>query len=47
MGRIPIDLQIVEEGDLGKSFIDTKSVASKAFIEIADSIEKIINKGGD
>ena len=47
LGRIPIDLQIVEEGDLGKSFIDTKSVASKAFIEIADSIEKIINKGGD
>jgi Mrp family chromosome partitioning ATPase len=46
LGRIPIDLQIVEEGDLGKSFIDAESVASKVFIDIADSIDKIINKGG-
>ncbi len=45
LGKIPIDPEIVEKGDTGQSFIDSKSDASKSFVEIADSIDKAVNKG--
>jgi len=47
LGRIPLDLRIVEEGDLGKPF-ENKSDALEAFNKIADNVDKIIKeKGGD
>jgi len=47
LGCVPLDLRIVEEGDLGKPF-ENKSDALEAFNKIADNVDKIINeKGGD
>ncbi|MFE3845513.1 P-loop NTPase [Thermoplasmatota archaeon] len=43
LGKIPLDLQIVEAGDSGKTFLKTneKSDASKAFMKIIGNIEKM------
>ena len=46
LGKIPLDPQIVESGDSGKTFMikNPKSNTSKAFQSIAENIEKIVNK---
>jgi Mrp family chromosome partitioning ATPase len=46
LGKIPLDAQIVETGDSGESFIvkNKDSDAAKAFVEIVENIEKIVNK---
>lgn len=46
LGKIPIDPRIVETGDSGKPFIVTnaKSDAAKAFVDIVDRIEEMVNK---
>jgi len=46
LGKIPLDAQIVETGDSGEPFVikDKGSDTAKAFVEIVESIEKIVNK---
>jgi ATP-binding protein involved in chromosome partitioning len=46
LGKIPLDPRIAETGDLGKPFvvINAESEAAKAFVEIVDNIENIVNK---
>ena len=48
LGRIPLDVEIVRTGDLGKPlvFTDTNSDTAKAFAEIVKNIEKKVNKIG-
>ena len=45
LGKVPLDAQIVETGDSGEPFIvkNKTSDTSKAFLEIVENIEKIIN----
>jgi len=46
LGKIPIDPQIVETGDSGKTFMteNENSETAKSFKEIVENIEEIINK---
>jgi len=46
LGKIPLDPQIVESGDSGKTFMITneKSETTKSFIEVIENIEKLVNK---
>jgi len=46
LGKIPIDPEIVESGDKGESLIlkNPRSDAAKAFRNIVENIEKIVNK---
>jgi ATP-binding protein involved in chromosome partitioning len=46
LGKVPLDPQIVKTGDSGKPFIieNDGSETSKAFVEIVENIEKIVNK---
>jgi len=46
LGKVPLDLKIVETGDSGKPFIsqNSKSDAAKALVRIVENIEKKINK---
>jgi len=46
LGQIPIDPQIVETGDSGEPFVikDKGSDTAKAFVEIVESVEKIVDK---
>jgi ATP-binding protein involved in chromosome partitioning len=46
LGKIPLDPEIVESGDSGKTFMikNPKSNTSKAFQSITENIEKIVNK---
>ncbi len=48
LGGIPIDPEIVNMGDSGEPFIikNAESDAAKAFSEVVENIEKIVNKGG-
>ena len=46
LGKVPLDSQIVETGDSGEPFV-TKNKGSdtaKAFVEIVENIENIVNK---
>ena len=46
LGKVPLDSQIVETGDSGEPFVvkNKDSDAAKAFVEIVENIEKIVNK---
>ncbi len=46
LGKVPLDEQIVKTGDSGEPFIvkNKDSDAAKAFVEIVENIEKIVNK---
>jgi len=46
LGKVPLDSQIVETGDSGEPFVikNKDSEAAKAFVEIVENIEKIVNK---
>jgi len=46
LGGIPIDPEIVNTGDSGEPFIikNAESDAAKAFLDIVENIEKIVNK---
>jgi len=46
LGKVPLDPQIVETGDSGEPFVVKNNGAdtAKAFIEIVENIEKIVNK---
>ena len=46
LGKIPIDPQIVEAGDSGKTFMikNSGSDAARSFMKIVENIEKIVNK---
>jgi len=46
LGRVPLDAEIVETGDSGEPFVvkNKSSDAAKAFVEIVENIEKIVNK---
>jgi len=46
LGKVPLDAQIVETGDSGEPFVvkNKNSDAAKAFVEIVENIEKIVNK---
>ena len=46
LGKIPIDPKIVETGDTGEPFIITnaESETAKAFIDVVNKIEEIVNK---
>ncbi|KYK21965.1 ATP-binding protein [Thermoplasmatales archaeon SG8-52-4] len=48
LGSVPLDAHIVKAGDSGEPFIgkDNGSGTSKAFEEIVENIENIVNKGG-
>ena len=47
LGKIPLDPQIVESGDSGKTLLITheKSDTAKAFMAIIENIEQHVNKG--
>ncbi|MEA2055285.1 MAG: P-loop NTPase [Candidatus Thermoplasmatota archaeon] len=46
LGKIPIDPQIVETGDSGKTFMtkNENSDTARSFKEIVENIEEIVNK---
>jgi Mrp family chromosome partitioning ATPase len=46
LGDVPLDAEIVETGDSGKPFVvkNKGSETTKAFVEIVENIEKIVNK---
>ena len=46
LGKVPLDAQIVETGDSGEPFVvkNKDSDTTKAFVEIVENIEKIVNK---
>lgn len=46
LGKIPLDPQIVESGDSGKTLMITngKSDTVKAFMDVMENIEKLVNK---
>ena len=46
LGKVPLDIDIVETGDSGEPFVikNKDSEAAKAFVEIVENIEKIVNK---
>jgi ATP-binding protein involved in chromosome partitioning len=46
LGRIPIDPEIVKTGDSGESYVikNANSDAAKAFSEVVDNIEKLVDK---
>ena len=46
LGKVPLDSQIVETGDSGEPFVVkyNDSDAAKAFVNIVENIEKIVNK---
>jgi len=46
LGKVPLDSQIVETGDSGEPFVvkNKDSDAAKAFVNIVENIENIVNK---
>ena len=48
LGKVPLDVKIVETGDSGEPFVvkNNGSDTAKAFIGIVENIENIVNKGG-
>ncbi len=48
LGKVPLDVNIVETGDSGEPFVikNNGSDTAKAFIGIVENIENIVNKGG-
>jgi ATP-binding protein involved in chromosome partitioning len=46
LGKVPLDSQIAETGDSGVPFVikNNNSETSKAFLEIVENIERIVNK---
>lgn len=46
LGKIPLDPQIVESGDSGKTLMITneKSDTTKAFMDVIENIERLVNK---
>jgi septum formation inhibitor-activating ATPase MinD len=46
LGKVPLDAQIVKTGDSGEPFVvkNNGSDTAKAFVEIVENIERIVNK---
>jgi len=46
LGKVPLDLEIVKTGDSGEPFVVKNKISgtAKAFLEIVENIEKIVNK---